>query len=549
MRLFLLLVISLWFSSVLAQEKTDSVWNFYDFKVNSNQYELDFQKKINRDSLVYSVLDSLKNGGFYTLTLDSIQNRNVYMNKGKMYQKIWVKSDSVFVKKEDWFAIQNLDSLIQSANQYFAKKGFPFVEITIQDLGYRENELQIGLNYRLLEKRTIDGVQVQGYEKLSKGFIKHGLGLKKGMIYNESELLKLSERMNYNSMIEEIRPAQTLFNTDSTTIYLYVNKVKSNIFDGILGFGNDLDGKFQLNGSVLIELNNNFNSMERIRLNWRSTPDKTTSLDLNVRIPYLFSSPLGSQTQLNLFKQDSTYVNTKLEERLFYQITMNSNLGVNFSFEDSNFVLNEQPGLASLYDDFTKTGIGMSYEYILLSSNRLFEGKSKIYLSGKALTRKKQETDTQTLEIFDKKSKQYEVGGEWFHLFRLHPQHYIKTDVEAYALLGDDEFSLNELYRIGGFGSIRGFNEESLVASAYGIISLEYRFLPNENFYISVFGDYAYLENKPAKIQENLGGTGAGFSFLTQLGVFNLSYAVGRQSKTGFDFKSSKIHFGIVARF
>src|SRR5690554_4074698 len=103
MRLFLLLVISLWFSSVLAQEKTDSVWNFYDFKVNSNQYELDFQKKINRDSLVYSVLDSLKNGGFYTLTLDSIQNRDVYMNKGKMYQKIWVKSDSVFVKKEDWF--------------------------------------------------------------------------------------------------------------------------------------------------------------------------------------------------------------------------------------------------------------------------------------------------------------------------------------------------------------------------------------------------------------------------------------------------------------
>src|SRR5690606_3368015 len=130
--------------------------------------------------------------------------------------------------------------------------------------------------------RTIDGVKVEGYEKLSKGYIKHGLGLKKGKIYNESELKEISEKMIFNNFIEEVRSPQTLFNTDSTTVYLYVKKVKSNLFDGILGFGNDENGDFRLNGNVKIELNNNFNGMEQIRLNWIATADKSTTLDLSV---------------------------------------------------------------------------------------------------------------------------------------------------------------------------------------------------------------------------------------------------------------------------
>ena len=68
-------------------------------------------------------------------------------------------------------------------------------------------------------------------------------------------------------------------------------------------------------------------------------------------------------------------------------------------------------------------------------------------------------------------------------------------------------------------------------------------------FYISVFGDYGFVENKSSGLNENLLGLGTGISFLTQLGVFNLSYAVGKQSDSSFDFRNSKIHFGILTRF
>lgn len=538
------------FSFVFSQEKNDSIYKFFDFKPEKSIYEVDFQKRITQDSALYQTLDSLKTIGYYTLKLDSVRDINVYLNKGKMYKKVWIKNDTIFQQNEDWFAVKNLDSLIQSVSDRYAERGFPFTEVKINPLGYKDGEAQIALDLQLFGARTIDGVNVEGYEKLSKGYIRYGLGLKKGNIYNESELRKISERMSFNPLIEEARPAQTLFNTDSTTVYLYVNKVKSNLFDGVLGFGNDANGDFQLNGNVKIELNNNFNGMERIRLNWIATPDKSTSLDLKVRIPYLFRSPIGTETQFNMYRKDSVFVSTKIEERLFYQISMNSNLGLNLSYESSNFVLDEHPEMALLYDDFNKTGIGLSYEYLLPAQNRLLEGRSALSLLGKALTRKSRDLDPETQEFTELSGPQYEIGLEAFHIFKLVDRHLLKARIEGYGLFGEEEFySENELYRIGGFGSLRGFNEESVFASTYGIASLEYRFMPNDGFYISVFGDYGFVENKSSGLNENLLGLGTGISFLTQLGVFNLSYAVGKQSDSSFDFRNSKIHFGILTRF
>jgi outer membrane protein assembly factor BamA len=549
-KLRFLIYLCLFFSLAQAQEKKDSIFKFYNYHTIQKSYSLDFEKKIKSDSVFFQTLDSLKSIGFYTLTLDSLHGNSVYLNKGKMYKRIWVKNDSIFQKNDEWFPVKNLDSLIQTVNQIYAAKGYPFTEIKIQPMGFREGEAQVALGMNLFAARRIDGVKVEGYEKLSKGYIRHALGLKKGKIYNEDELKKISEKMAYTTLIEEIRSPQTLFNTDSTTIYLYVKKVKSNVFDGVLGFGNNQEGKFQLNGNVKVELNNNFNGMERIRLNWIATPDKSSTLDMEVRVPYLFKSAVGTQTNFNMYRKDSVFVNTKIEERIFYQITANSNIGLNLSYENSNFVLDDHPELALMYDDYNKSGYGLSYELIQPISNPLLEGKSRIYFIGKTLTRKNKDFDEITQTYSETKTDQYELGIRAFHLFRLHPRHYVKAQIEGFGLFGSHDFyAQNELYRIGGFGSIRGFNEESISASTYGITSLEYRFVPNDGFYVAAFGDYGFIENKSAEISENLLGVGMGISFLTQLGVFNLSYAVGKQSDTGFDFRNSKIHFGILTRF
>ena len=520
------------------QEKKE----FYRWNTQTNRYDFDFYGK---DSKL--ILDSLTQAGYYTLQLDSIIQNRFYLNKGKNYKTLWVKNQDLY-KDDQYHPTNNLDSIISTYIQSKEQNGYSFANVQLIPKGYQNEEQKIELILNLGNQRKIDLVKSVGYTKLSKGYIKHSLGLKKNRIYNDDALVNASKILQNTNYISEVQSPQTLFRPDSTIVYLYPQKIKSNVFDGILGFGNDDNGKFKLNGNVLLELNNAFNGFEQIRINWIATANKNMTLDFRVKIPYLFQTPIGSETQLKIFKQDSVFVNLDLNERLFYQINPNSSLGGNLSYTSSNFLLDDE-SFASNYDDYTKIGLGLSYEYFQKHSFSLMEGKSFLNVFASTISRKENNYSL-TQDFINEKSNQYEIGLSTYRIFQLYKKHYIKTSASFRGLFDkNDSYSENELYRIGGFGSIRGFNEESILANLYGIGSLEYRFLPNEGFYISLFGDYAFTENKRVNLNTNFFSFGTGLSFLTKLGIFNLSYAVGKTDSTPFDFNNSKIHFGILSQF
>ncbi|MBO6212415.1 MAG: hypothetical protein J6O47_05840 [Algoriella sp.] len=539
--LFYIIVFFLQSICLFGQEKS---FHFFRYNDETKSYTKDFEHKN-----MQSTLDSLQKIGYYTLTIDSIKNENIYLNKGKLYQTIWVKNNETFQTKNDYFPTNNLDSILTKISTENTNQGYPFAQIKIIPKGFENNEQKIELVLDKGNLRTIDGVKLVGYEKLDKGYIKHGLNIKRGEIYNEEKLSNISSLMNQTNFISEVQKPQTLFRKDSTILYLYPEKVRSNYFDGVLGFGTDDNGDFRLNGNVKLSLNNVFNGMEEIRLNWIGTANKNTSLDIGVKIPYLFKSAIGSETTFKLFKQDSVFVNINFSERLFYQLNLSSNIGVSGIVQSSNFLLDDDSFLKTSYDDYSKIGVGLSYNYFVKHPFRLMEGKSYLNVLVNSI-RKKEKNFSWTEDIENKTVNQYEIGLKTYRLFELHPKHFIKGTVEFAGLLTkDDDFSENELYRIGGFGSIRGFNEESITANMYGIASMDYRFVPNEAFYIGLFADYAFIDNKRANINTSLLSFGTGISFLTKMGIFNLSYAVGKTEETSFDFKESKIHFGILSQF
>ncbi|MCA4780757.1 hypothetical protein IF125_00505 [Empedobacter stercoris] len=536
-------IIFLLFTSILvfAQEKKIQ---FYRYNDETKSYTKDFESK-NLDSS----LDSLQKNGYYTLTIDSIKNEKIYLNKGKNYQRIWVKNNDLFENKNDYFPTNNLDSILNKLAKTNINEGYPFAQIKLVTNGFQQSEQRIELLLNKGKQRTIDGVKLIEYEKLSKGYLRHGLNIKNGEIYSEQKLASISTLMQQTNYIAEVQQPQTLFKPDSTILYLYPKKISSNYFDGVLGFGTDDNGDFKLNGNVQLSLNNVFNSLEEIRLNWIGTANKNTSLNIGVKVPYLFKSPIGSETNFKLFKQDSVFVNVDFSERLFYQLNLNSTIGVSGMVQSSNFLLEDDSYLKSSYDDYSKTGIGLSYNYFLKHPFRLMEGKSMLDVAVNSI-RKKEKNFSWTEEIDNKTVNQIEIGLKTFRLFELTDKHYIKTGAEFRGLLTkDDDFSENELYRIGGFGSFRGFNEESITANMYGFLNVDYRFVPSEAFYIGLFADYGFIDNKRANLNTSLLSFGTGISFLTKMGIFNLSYAVGKTDETSFDFKESKIHFGILSQF
>ena len=127
----------------------------------------------------------------------------------------------------------------------------------------------------------------------------------------------------------------------------------------------------------------------------------------------------------------------------------------------------------------------------------------------------------------------------------------IKASIRGGVILSEQNIYQNEQFRIGGNRILRGFDEESIFATNYGVLTTELRFLIGLNSYLYAFGDFGYVENITTERREfdRPIGMGAGITFETKVGLFGFSLAVGRQQGNPFDFRSVKTHFGYVSLF
>src|SRR5690606_13448710 len=105
----------------------------------------------------------------------------------------------------------------------------------------------------------------------------------------------------------------------------------------------------------------------------------------------------------------------------------------------------------------------------------------------------------------------------------------LKAGVQLGGIFGKEPVYLNEQFRIGGNRIMRGYDEESLFATRYAVLTLEYRFIIGQNSYLFTFGDYGYIENITPTIQQFQRplGVGAGITFETKVGIFGFSLALG----------------------
>ena len=113
--------------------------------------------------------------------------------------------------------------------------------------------------------------------------------------------------------------------------------------------------------------------------------------------------------------------------------------------------------------------------------------------------------------------------------------------------LNSASFLQNEIYRIGGEKSIRGFNTQSLFATEYSFFNVAYRFLASKKslvYTITDFGKFKGLNTSKKALS-----IGAGYQFLTNNSQVNLSYALGRIDNQPFDYKTPTLNINFVTYF
>jgi outer membrane translocation and assembly module TamA len=149
------------------------------------------------------------------------------------------------------------------------------------------------------------------------------------------------------------------------------------------------------------------------------------------------------------------------------------------------------------------------------------------------------------------KTYRFKVVATAAHYFPLGKMSTFKATANIGFLESPQNFQ-NELFRIGGYKILRGFDEESIYANQYAVFSGEYRYLLGTNSYFFGFSDLGFTKTKFNAVQysNSFISGGIGLEFETKFGLLNLSYAVGKRNDVNFDIRnSSKIHFGYINYF
>ena len=501
----------------------------------------------------------LKTSGYINNNLKNLikDNDSIYLAKIELKNKIEnliVKLDSNIIKQY-YFSKLNLkinkdntiiipyskiETELLRYNKIIASSGYPFSSLKLTDIiKTNQNTLTAKLIVSVDDiKRGLDKIIIKGYEKFPKSFLKRFLKINTNSTFNIDAINRKTKALKNLNFARQSKSPEILFSKDSTHLYLYLEKMSSNNFDGYIGFTtNENTDKLEFNGYLDLMLNNNLNYGETLHLNYKSDESDQKNFNLTTSLPYIFSSPIGLEASLQILKRDSTFINTKQKANLYYQINDANRVYAGITATESSNLSNND-NITNI-TDFNSNIYTLKHQYqTLQNEDKIFKTKTNLNL----------EIGIGSRNTSVKKTKQSILNLTGNHIFNLNQTNsiYLKTIIQR---LKSDNYFENELYRFGGINTIRGFTENSLTANSVNILISEYRYRLSEGLFVNSVLDYANFENKLLNQNENLFGFGFGFGVLTNSGLLRFIYANGKTENEKVKFSNSKIHLSLTANF
>ena len=535
----------------------------------------------------------LQSKGFVTASLDSIRldslQADIVLYLGMRYQ--WARLDTRLVETDlleavGWrdrnFTERPMD-FVQVKNWqdkfmvYLENNGYPFARIYLDSLKLQQDKVAALLRIDKGPLYKIDSIRVYGNAKISSSYLQRYLEIPNGSRYERDKLMRINQKVRELTYVEEERPFDiTLLGTGSV-VNLYLKQKKSSQVNALIGFlpNNDQlsSKKLLLTGEANILLRNSLGAGETIGLNWQQLQVKSPRLNILYQHPYLFKSSFGLDFSFDMFQKDSSFVNVNMQLGAQYVLSKNQS-GKIFIQRFQTIVSGGGVDSANVVNyhrlpdvgDLSSFNVGLDYELNNTDYRQNPRKGNELRITGSVGTKKLKKNanilefkdpsdpafDFETLyDTVKLKTYQFRVrlmAAKYFPLSN--KRSTVKTAINA-GLFESGSIFRNELFQMGGYKLLRGFDEESQYLSQFAIATAEYRYLVGQNSFFYVLADGGWGRNNAlnAGASYTYLGTGLGLAFETKAGIFNLAWAVGKRNDTEFNLRQSKIHFGFVNYF
>ncbi|MBI4647742.1 MAG: BamA/TamA family outer membrane protein, partial [Bacteroidia bacterium] len=442
--------------------------------------------------------------------------------------------------------------------KYYENHGYPFARVRLDSIRIYDNLIYADCVAEPFSIFRLDSLDITGKSKISLYYLYKYLNLNLGELYCEQKLSGIDNKLKELPFIKETKPYEILFEPEKFKLYLYLENKKANQFYGILGVmpNKENTGKLLLTGELKLLLLNSFNRGEEISVKWERLETQTQKLDVGADYPFIFHSPLGIDINFNMYWKDTTY------------FTINTITGIKYILQGTNYVkafadyknssLISTAGFENLtvipqYADVSSLLYGFGYYFEKLDYK--YNPKTGIIFQSavrekKKKVRKNSEIPENLYNNIDMVSTQTSATlslSTFIPLFRK-----MTVMLKSYsAHISNSNLFENELFKIGGFNTLRGFDEETISASSFSILTLEYRYLFEQNSNVSIFFNGSWYEKKlPSHYISDIPyGFGIGLNLFTKAGIFSIGYALGKQFDNPVEIRAAKIYFGYLNRF
>lgn len=518
-----------------------------------------------------------KKQGYLLTRLDSLQTDSVYLKifayRGQAYRNlIFTRQDDTAILIQTFYATEQYLRWEEELLKADLENGYPFCKIKIYDEKISGDSLMAKILYVKGPRLTIGPMEQRRGKILDRRYLERITGLKRGQWYNQRKVDELTTRLNALPFVESKYQPLVHYLGKETLIWTYLVKKPANRLDALLGLNSSGSGasrSYRITGEAHIDLSNSFKWGERFQLNYENLQENSPRLGLMVDFPFIPKIPFGFKSQFDLLKYREDYISLFSRTGFSFSIYPRIILGIQ--------VQNSQSYLLNIDTSFIKTNIKLpqSLDFNLNAWGVFFESQTldKAHTPTKGWTMKtswnlgqkkfKRNPKILSYDLSDLSlSKQYDslnksglqLNAEWQAEYFWNPlkRQVIRSTLKTFYIYTENQVVNNELYRLGGYKNLRGFDDDIFLSDAYLLSSLEYRFMLNPESFLYIFTDYArmrVLSQNNRLPWNDYWGMGTGIQLKTPAGLFNLAIAVGKSPNAGFDWSSAKVHFGYTSLF
>lgn len=443
------------------------------------------------------------------------------------------------------FKPNEIADLLRGIQQALEDNGYPFAEVRLDNIQIDQNELDAEIIINTRKQIKWSKIHVKGEKNLNTLFICNLIGFKEGDIYEQSLVDIISSKIKQITYLKEVKPFELLFTPEGVELFLYLANDPVSSANGVIGFQpNPTTNKLSLTGDIDLKLINTINRGEKLRLNWKSIQEQTQSLNTSLNLPFLLKSNFGVDGSFNLYKMDTTFLELKSSVGVQYQLKKGALIQVFYGRNSSNILLKNISNASNL--GFVQTN-NYGVNYSKLNFDYVPNPRSGIALNFNAAVGERKSRSSDTSELNLSTTYQSSFSFEWvIPLNSRNIFYYSNVTMSYYAPV----IYQNEVERFGGQTTQRGFNEQNLFATSRVTNVFEYRYLLDKDSRLFLFFDQTWYENNSYDYYRDTPiGFGAGMTFGTNLGVFSLSYALGKAYENPILFSNGRVHFGYVSYF